>query len=149
MLITYFIQLNISKISPLLHVINIKYTGAGSSHHGSVVTNLTSIHEDTGLIPGLTQWVKDPALPWTVVQVTDKARIPRCCCCSVRPAALALAWELTYAEGAALKRPKKKKKKYTGATLHSWWNPMCFTWRPPCFRCCAVTWRPSYWAAQP
>ena len=29
-----------------------------SSHHGSAVTNVTTIHEDVGLIPGLTQWVK-------------------------------------------------------------------------------------------
>ena len=34
-----------------------------SSHYGSLETNLTSIHEDIDLIPGLTQWVNDLALP--------------------------------------------------------------------------------------
>ena len=39
-----------------------KITCFKSSHCGSVVMNLTSILEDEGLIPGLTQWVKDLVL---------------------------------------------------------------------------------------
>ena len=34
-----------------------------TSHCGSVEMNLTSILEGVGLIPGLTEQVKDPALP--------------------------------------------------------------------------------------
>ena len=66
----------------------------GSSHCGSVVVNPTSTYENVGSLPGLTQWVKDPALLWLWW----------------RPAAAApirsLAWELPHAAGAALKRKK-------------------------------------------
>ena len=43
-----------------------KFLNSRSSHRGAVEMNPTRKHEVVGLIPGLTQWVKNLALPWAV-----------------------------------------------------------------------------------
>ena len=68
----------------------------------------TSIYEDASSIPGLTLWVQDLALPQAVVYVLDAAEIWLLLWLWQRSAAVApippLAWELSYAAGAALKK---------------------------------------------
>ena len=41
---------------------DLKFFSFRSSRRGSELTNGSSNHEDVSLIPGPTQWVKDPAL---------------------------------------------------------------------------------------
>ena len=106
---------------------------SGSSHCGSAVMDLTSIHGDASLIPGLAQWSKDPALPW--MWVVDVVWI----LCS-RPGAAAPiwppAWELPYSTCVALKSNKKqinnKQKNFTSALMLPMLSPLVlYIWPLP------------------
>ena len=57
----------------------LKETRRGVPFEAQWVKNLTSIHEDAVLIPGLDQWVKDLVLPQAAAWVTDMAQILHCC----------------------------------------------------------------------
>ena len=72
--------------------------------------NPASICEDLGLIPGLTQWIKDQALLWLWCMLAAATMI------------WPLSWKPPHAPGVALK--KQKKKKNSDSTLENHLTPV-------------------------
>ena len=78
--------------------------------------NLTSLHEDVGLIPGLIHWVKGSGIAMSCGMYCGHGSDLALLWLGWRPVAVApiqpLAWEPPYAAGVTLK--EKKKKAFTG-----------------------------------
>ena len=79
------------------------------------LTNPTRNHEVSGLIPGLPQWVKDPAVAVSCGVGRRRGLDPTLLWLWHRPAVTApirpLAWEPPYAVDAALKKHKQNETK--------------------------------------
>ena len=77
------------------------------------LTNPTKNHEVAGLIPGLTQWVKDPVLPVSCAVGCRRGSDSTFLWLGCRPAGVALilplAWEFPHARV----QPLKKKRAYS------------------------------------
>ena len=92
-----------------------------------VVTNPTGIHEDSGSIPGLAQWIGDLSITMSCGVGHRRGSDPELLWRRPTAAALIhrLAWELPHAAGVVLKRLKKKN---LLVLPHVPWGPKIALW---------------------